>query len=366
MGLGNIRVFRLLVVLLFILIPIYYFAIFFFVDIVSGGALYLSGFLSYLDEPFVIYFLMPLILSVPWFIFLILFRNNFANSFMIMHNTRSVITPRWTIFYGLTSFFIMAIFILPAISTVLSMFGFFILSWRVFIASDWAEKKGRGANICWFFIVVILLELFPILVAWEGYYNYTILTNVMWTVWINYLPEFYSFMIVIFNAFTIGSLTRLLSSKTSEFERQVDQSTETNLPMRLIYLVQTLFLIIFLTLWFLEIFLGGFFYWINLILNMFCLVLAFILIILSLFRGKQNGIRLSILSYILVFFLAIVDIWRFVSLASANNITSYLAVPSTTFIYWLTAMISIPATIYLIFWLLSLIKSSGEESTYGI
>ncbi|MHA1269244.1 MAG: hypothetical protein ACTSPY_05600 [Candidatus Helarchaeota archaeon] len=361
MSLGNIKFFRLLVVLLFIIIPVYFFSIFLFVDVQSSGALFLSWFLAYLDRNFVFYFLMPLVLSVPWFIFLIVFRNNFAESFQIMHDTKSVITPRWTLFFGLNSILIVALFIMPVIANILSFFGFFVLSWRIFISSDWAEKKGSGANTCWFFIVVILLEIFPFLVAWEGYWNYSILQNVLWTTWIQYLPEFYSFLIVIFNAFTIGSLTRLIASKTSEFESDIDQTTETNLPKRLIYLVQTLFLVIFLVFWILELSFGGTFHWINLIINMICLLLAFILIILSLVRGRSAGIKLSIISYLIVFIFAIVYEVRVLMLASANNISAVFSIPSQTFIYWLTAMIAIPAAIYLIFWILCLIKSSGED-----
>ena len=366
MVLGNIKVFRLLIVLLFILIPFYFFAIFLYVDILSSGALFLSGFLSYWDRNFVIYVLMPLILSVPWFIFLILFKNNFANSFQIMHDTKSIITPRWTIFFALNSFLIVGVFIFPVIGSIMALFGFFILAWRIFISSDWAEKKGRGANICWFLIVVILLEIFPFLVTWEAYFNYTIFQNTLWTVWINYLPEFYSFLIVIFNAFTIGSLTRLILTKSSEFEASQDQTTETNMPKRFIYLVQTISLIIFLVLWILEIAIGGSFYMINLIVNIFCLVLAFILIILSLIRGKAKGIRLSILSYFLVFIFAIVDVVRIIMLATENNIAAAFSIPSPLFINLLTVMISIPAIIYLTFWILCLIKSSSEDTSYGV
>ncbi len=360
MSIGNIRIFRLLVVLLFILIPIYYFSIFYIVDVLSSGSLFLSWFLAYLDRNFVIYLLMPLVLSISWFILLILFKDNFAESFQIMHDTRSVITPRWTIFFGLNALLIVGLFIMPVISNLMAFFGFFVLSWRIFIASDWAENKGRGANICWFFIVVILLEILPIMVAWEGYYNYPILQNVLWNIWINNLPEFYSFLIVIFNAFTIGSLTRIIATKTSEFEANQDQTTELNLPKRLIYFVQSMFLIIFLIFWSLEIFIGGVFHWVNLIINMLCLILAFILIILSLIRGKSNGIRPSILSYILVFIFAIVYEIRLIMLASSNNIYAVFLIPSQTFTYWLTAMIVIPGVIYLIFWILCLIKSSNE------
>ncbi|MBD3230636.1 MAG: hypothetical protein GF329_20825 [Candidatus Lokiarchaeota archaeon] len=366
MALGNIRVFRLLVVILFILIPVYFFLMFFTVANLSGGALQLYGLLWYLDKNLVFYFIMPLVLSVPWFIFLILFKNNFADSFLIMHNTRSVITPRWTIFYALSSFFIVGMFIFPAIAPIFSMFGFFVIAWRLFIASSWAEKRGRGTNICWFLILVIITEFPAFLVAWEGYYNYAVFQAVLWDLWINYLPEFFSFLVVIFNAFTIGSLTRLISTKSSEFESEVDDTIETNLPRNLIYLTQTLSLIIFLSFWILELTFGSFYYWINLVINVFCLLLAFILIILSLVRGAHKGIRLSIITYILIFFFAIVDAARFIILASGGNITNYFAIPSTNFIYWLTAMISIPATIYLIFWLLSLVKSSGEDTTYGI
>ncbi|TFF87980.1 MAG: hypothetical protein EU549_03840 [Promethearchaeota archaeon] len=366
MGLGNIRVFRLLVVILFILIPVYFFLMFFLVVTLSGGSLQLYGLLWYLDKDLVFYVIMPLVLSVPWFIFLILFKNNFADSFLIMHNTRSVITPRWTIFYALSSFFIVGMFILPAIAPIFSMFGFFVIAWRLFIASSWAEKRGRGTNICWFLILVILTEFPAFLIAYEGYYNYSIFQAILWEQWINYLPEFFSFLIVIFNAFTIGSLTRLISTKTSEFEAEIDDTTETNLPRNLIYLIQTVSLILFLALWLLQITIGGFFYWINLIINVFCLLFAFILIILSLIRGRSRGIRASIITYILIFFFAIVDAARFIIIASEGPIAAYLAVPSTNFIYWLTAMISIPAIIYLIFWLLCLAKSSGEETTYGI
>ena len=90
-------------------------------------------------------------------------------------------------------------------------------------------------------------------------------------------------------------------------------------------------------------------------------ILAFILIILSLIRGKSNGIRPSILSYILVFIFAIVYEIRLIMLASSNNIYAVFLIPSQTFTYWLTAMIVIPGVIYLIFWILCLIKSSNEE-----
>ncbi len=358
----NIRIFRLLIVILFFLIPVYFFSIFLYVDSITSHALYLSWFLAYLDRDFVIYFLMPLTLSMPWFIFLILFKDNFADSFQIMHETRSVITPRWTIFYALNSFLIVAAFIMPILANIMAIFGFFVLAWRIFIASDWAENKGQGAMICWFFIVVILLEILPVFVAVEGYWNYSILRDALWNTWINYLPEFYSFLIVIFNAFTIGSLTRLISTKSSEFEAQQDEMDEANIPKRMIYFFQTIFLIIFLVFWCLELAFGGIYHSINLVINMFCIVLAFILIILSLIRGKSRGIRPSIISYFMVFIFSIIYIVRMILLINANNAELMFAVPSDVFIYWLTGSVAFFGAFYLLFWFLCFIKSFSEES----
>ncbi|MHA1253569.1 MAG: hypothetical protein ACTSRP_26580, partial [Candidatus Helarchaeota archaeon] len=317
---------------LFFLIPVYFFSIFLYVDSITSHALYLSWFLAYLDRDFVVYFLMPLTLSVPWFIFLILFKDNFADSFQIMHETRSVITPRWTIFYALNSFLIVAAFIMPILANIMAIFGFFVLAWRVFIASDWAENKGQGAMICWFFIVVILLEILPVFVAVEGY------------------------------AFTIGSLTRLISTKSSEFEAQQDEMDEANIPKRMIYFFQTIFLIIFLVFWCLELAFGGIYHSINLVINMFCIVLAFILIILSLIRGKSRGIRPSIISYFMVFIFSIIYIVRMILLINANNAELMFAVPSDVFIYWLTGSVAFFGAFYLLFWFLCFIKSFSEES----
>ncbi len=293
----GMNIMRLLVVILFIITPIYFVTLIYFVNLSGALVLDMEPFKSFGADItyFVIY---PLCFSFTWWIFIYLLRNKIANSYELIKKETNPIPTRWLIFYGVNAFVMLAFFIIPFISSIMAIFGFFVLAWNVVVRSDWSFERGKAHVICYGIIIFGLALIFPILVQIEFWNDYTAFWTLIWATWQAYIPYIYSFSIVIVNALTIGSIIYLVYSGASEFERGAFGTTYDKAPRRAIILLEIILFVVFTIIWWLSIATGGVFSWIYTIISLFCLFIAVLIFLISLFRSRNTGISPSILGYI--------------------------------------------------------------------
>ena len=290
-------VMRILVVVLFFVIPIYFYLLIYFVNLEGDLVLNLSIFQA-IGPVWTYNVIYPLCFSFTWWIFIYFLRNKIANSYSLIKEETSPIPTRWLIFYGVNAIIMLCFFIIPFISSILAIFGFFVLAWHLVVKSDWVFERGKGVLICYGLIIFGLFLSFPIMLQFEFWNDYTVFWDRLWSQWGNYVPYLYSFSIVIVNALTIGSVINFIYSGASEFERGAFGITYEEAPRRAIILLEIILFFIFGVIWWQSIVSGGVFSWLYLIISLICLTLAVLMFLISLFKGRKTGLRPSILGYI--------------------------------------------------------------------
>ena len=351
---------RLLVVIIFIITPIYFILLIYFVN--SSGALVLNmePFLS-IGADITYYVIYPLCFSFTWWIFIYLLRNKIANSYDHIKKETSPIPTRWLIFYGVNAFVMLAFFIIPFISSIMAIFGFFVLGWNILVRSDWSFERGKAHIICYGIIIFGLFLTFPILVQIEFWNDYTAFWNQIWLAWQAYVPYIYSFSIVIVNALTIGSIIYLVYSGASEFERGAYGTTYDKAPRRAIVLLEIILFVIFTIIWWLSIATGGVFSWIYTIISLFCLAIAVLIFLISLFRSRTTGISPSILGYIFTVLFMGIEGYRIVTTVLNYGIDAIFS--STGYPQELmTTTILVASIIFIFVFLVAVARAPDERS----
>jgi len=357
----GIDLLRLLLVILFIIIPIYFVLLIYFVNL--NGILILSLQLFQDIGPGITYFfIFPLVFSFTWWIFLYFLRNKIPNSFSIIREETSPIPTRWLIFYGVNALIMLAFFIIPLVSSIISIFGFFILAWQIVVRSDWVFERGKATLACYALIIFGFFLAFPILVQIEFWNDYVVFWDTLWASWQIYIPYFYSFSIVIVNALTIGSLLFLIFTGASEFERGLFGTSYERIPRKTIVFFEIILFIIFTLIWWQSIVNGGVFSWIYLVISLFCLFLAVLLFFISLIKSRRTGIRASILGYIYAILFMGIEGYRIVTVVLNYGIDALFSTTSGYPIELMTTTIFIASIIFIAVFLIAIIRAPEERS----
>ena len=352
---------RLLVVVLFIIIPIYFILLIYFVNLNGDLVLNIKIFqdLGPTGTYFVIF---PLVFSFTWWIFLYFLRNKIPNSFLIIKEETSPIPTRWLIFYGVNTLIMLAFFIIPLVSSIISIFGFFVLAWQIVVRSDWAFERGKATLACYGLIIFGLFLAFPILVQIEFWNDYTVFWNRLWDSWQNYVPYIYSFSVVIVNALTIGSLLFLIFTGASEFERGMFGTSYERIPRRTIVFFEIVLFVVFALIWWQSIMKNAVFSWIYLIISLFCLLLAVLLFFISLIKSRRTGVRASILGYIYAMLFMGIEGYRIVTVVLNYGINALFSTTSGYPIELMTTTIFIASIIFIAVFLIAVIRAPEERS----
>jgi len=205
---------RLIVLLAVILVPISIFLIFFFVDFN----------LWYSNDPnlnfWIIKILSPIVFSVSWLFFLILFANRFANTLDSFDEKISVVPSRLKFFYGINAVYILFIFVFPLITPVIAILSFASFAWRLttFRKESW-EDDSKTSFLTKF--AMVLASSVPIFCTVSIMPVYLELPLFLWnSVWVFLIDTLYKVSYSLFTALSIGSLIILLSnSGISEYEQ---------------------------------------------------------------------------------------------------------------------------------------------------
>ncbi|MFX1389005.1 MAG: hypothetical protein ACFE9Z_02965 [Promethearchaeota archaeon] len=284
----GIIVSRLIILLSIILIPIAIFLIYNFVEFT----------LWYSNDPFVetivIKIVCPLIFSISWLFFLILFISRFANTLDNFDKMISVVPSRLKFFYGINAVYIMLIFIFPLVTPAISILSFSSMAWRLttFRKKVW-EEDTKISKFTW--IMMGLASIIPIFCSVSVIPEFFVLASFLWNeIWIKLLPLLFIVSYSLFTALAIGSFILLfLNSGISEYEQFWTESSK----KQRIWYIKILEIALFAFFLFLDI--GGYdvinlFYWAG-------FVLIIITSIVNFFQGKSKvkGFKSHIIGYVI-------------------------------------------------------------------
>ena len=212
---------RLIVLLAIILVPLSIFLIFSFVDFN----------LWYSNEAslnfFVIKILSPIVYSVSWLFFLILFANRFANTMESFDDKISVVPSRLKFFYGINAVYILFIFVFPIITPVISILSFASFAWRLttFRKESWEEDTKISFITK---LIMVLASVIPIFCTVSIIPEFLELPLFLWNnIWLYLVDYLFKISYSLFTALSIGSLIILFSnSGISEYEQLFTDTTQ--------------------------------------------------------------------------------------------------------------------------------------------
>jgi len=212
---------RLIVLLSIILVPLSIFLIFSLVDF----NLWYSNDASL--NFFVIKILSPIVYSVSWLFFLILFANRFANTMESFDDKISVVPSRLKFFYGINAVYILFIFVFPIITPVISILSFASFAWRLttYRKESWEEDTETSFLTK---LVMGLAALIPIFCTASIIPEFLALPIFLWNnIWLYLIPYLFKISYSLFTALSIGSLIILFSnSGISEYEQLFTDNTQ--------------------------------------------------------------------------------------------------------------------------------------------
>ena len=205
---------RLIVLLAAILVPTSIFLIFFFVDFN----------LWFSNDPdlnfWIIKVLCPIVFSVSWLYFIILFANRFANTMDSFDEKVSVVPSRLKFFYGINAVYILFIFVFPLITPVIAVLSFASFAWRLTtFRKESREDDSRTSFLTKF--AMVLASIIPLFCTVSIIPVYLELPLFLWdSVWVFLIEYLYMISYSLFTALSIGSLIILFSnSGISEYEQ---------------------------------------------------------------------------------------------------------------------------------------------------
>lgn len=295
----GILVSRLIVLLAVILLPIIIFVTFFFIDFDFRILFWV------INDPvasfWMVKILCPVIFSVSWLFFLIIFSNRFAKTLDSMDHTVSFIPLRLKLFYGIVAIIFMFILVFPLITPIISVLSFMSMAWRV---STYKKEDWEDSDIGLFTKIFLgIAAIFPIFCSIIIIPQYLILaTSLIEFMWVReiifgdtLIQAIITFSYCLCTALAIGSLFILLANKgVSEYEQLYPDKDQ----KKMVWEIRVLELA--LTVFFLFLSYGGF----EDIANFFYyagFVIVVLVSIVNYFSGKNKSKKFSghVLGYIL-------------------------------------------------------------------
>ena len=122
--------------------------------------------------------LCPIVFSISWLLFLILFANRFSQTLESMDNTIQVVPMRLKFFFGVNALVLLFIFVFPIITPVVSALIFASAAWRLttFRKQNWEDTKASFGTK----FLMVLFSILPIFCAISVLPNYLELAIFLW------------------------------------------------------------------------------------------------------------------------------------------------------------------------------------------
>ncbi len=237
--------------------------------------------LWYSNDPIIkiviIKILCPLVFSISWLFFLILFINRFASTIDNFDKTISVVPSRLKFFYGLNAIYILFIFVFPIITPIISVLTFASLAWRLttFKKGDWDDDDEVSFITK---LMMVLSSIVPIFCTISILPELFVLARFLWEViWIPLLPFLFVISYSLFTSVAIGALIIMLyNSGISEYEQMNIEPSK----KQILWKVKIL-----------EIFLFGFFFYLDIANFAVIYLFYYVGFIIIIFTSVVNFIR---------------------------------------------------------------------------
>ncbi|MFX1509046.1 MAG: hypothetical protein ACFFBR_01950 [Promethearchaeota archaeon] len=155
------------------------------------------------------YFIIPVIFSFPWILFVYIFRERTINASEIMNKKGNLIPLRWRMLYSFNTLIILAFFIFPFLSPPLAIFAALVLAYRIVHRSENIWQKSQGARCSYTLILFILLAIMPVYFTIIWFQYFIAITGIIFTSWWILFDPMYFTSLCIVNALAIGSLLHL-------------------------------------------------------------------------------------------------------------------------------------------------------------
>ena len=238
---------RLLTLFLIIITPVYFFILMNYVwlrtpFIIPFFEYYIPG-----SSEFIVKWVMPITFTVPWWIFLILYKNKYANSFVEMKERFVIIPKRWIVFYGINGLLVIALLFIPFITPTFLIITVGLLAHDIYLLTL-SERDGRGKYFA-FVLILILLEIFPVIFQLAFIDRYLVFWNEIFSIWVVYIPYLFKITILMADALEFGGIFWLIYAGAMEFERDSGLTVTTEVPETKIKIFQTILFVIFGTIW---------------------------------------------------------------------------------------------------------------------
>lgn len=279
---------RLIILISIVALPIVIFLTFFMTDFTLPEWFSKDPVLNF----WIIKILCPLIFSISWLFFMILFATRLSVSIESMDKTIAVVPIRLKVFFGANALFILFIFVLPLITPLISALSFSSMAWRLTHRKEsWDDQKVSLITK----ILMVLFCILPVLCSILILPQYIILAISLWELWIELLPILLSVSYCIYTALAIGSLFVLIANRgVSEYE-QILQEPTSEMTIWYIRIGELFMFVFFLFLEFSELEIVLMFYYAGFFIGIFVAIVNFII-------GKRKNA--SFKSYFIGYFLA--------------------------------------------------------------
>ena len=269
----GVLVSRLVIIMAIILVPIATFLIFNLVDFT----------LWFSTDPVVNFWILqilcPLVFSLSWVFFLIIFANHTAQSLDTMDKRIGVVSIRYKMFFGINALFIMIIFIFPLITPFVSILSFASIAWRITtVRKDWVADESVPAGTKITMILAALIPLFCTVCIIVDYLKLAFF--VFFEVWVPLLDIIFTVSYCLVTAISFGSLIIMIKNRGITDYEQLGVDEEKERTFQAVKLLQIPLFVFFLFLAF-----GGFE-----VINFFYQV-GFVIMIITSFVNFIQGRR---------------------------------------------------------------------------
>ncbi|MHA1337455.1 MAG: hypothetical protein ACTSPW_17215 [Promethearchaeota archaeon] len=215
---GNIIISRLIVLISIIILPIAIFLIYNLIDF----------HLWFNNDPslefWLIKVLCPLVYSISWLFFLIIFATRFAETIEVMDNVISIVPLRLKLFYGMNALIIMFIFVFPLITPIIAVLSFMSMAWRISLKiykNDFSEKEKIPFFTKFLMLIFAIIPIFCSIIVIPNYIQ--LLDFIFLNIWIPLLEIIFIISFCLCTALAIGSLFYMFSySGISEYEQLLE------------------------------------------------------------------------------------------------------------------------------------------------
>jgi len=236
---------RLVVMLVAIAAPLYFFILVFFLpfQMEPFGDLFFDTMFHYL--------ITPLVFASPWLGFVYFERYRLANTAHLMEGSTTSVPLRWRVFYGTNAAFVLMFFILPMITAPLAIIGGLIVAGRLFYTIGVGKLGGGKPAAVLAVLAAIGLCIFPGLVMIQFIPNYIAVWDGILTMWTSYwITVVYGIAQCLVNALSFGAPIYFLYYGASQYDKglygEIYTKTPTNWIRLLEFLIFAIFLILYL------------------------------------------------------------------------------------------------------------------------